>query len=260
MSTAPILAPQDRSHDPDQRVILGGIDWWQFEAFLAIRGDRAGVRVTYLEGELEIMSSSRTHETRTKLISRLLETYADETELVFEGYGSLTMRNAGKLCAIEPDECYAVGAAKEFPDLAVDVIWTDGGLDKLDVYRGLGVREVWICKKDQLKAYELRGGAYVEISQSVVIPVLHRRVSRLRNTDRGDPEDAGRAAAMNQLATLLVEIDAGFPLGVREETDERHPTIHRHDLPRKRRLRRPVPGARRGQSGQFRPGRLVEST
>jgi hypothetical protein len=23
--------------DPDQRVILGGIDWWQFEAFLAIR-------------------------------------------------------------------------------------------------------------------------------------------------------------------------------------------------------------------------------
>ena len=44
MSTAPILAPPDRSHDPDQRVILGGIDWWQFEAFLAIRGDRAGVR------------------------------------------------------------------------------------------------------------------------------------------------------------------------------------------------------------------------
>jgi len=46
MSTAPILAPQDRSQDPDQRVILNGIDWWQFEAFLAIRGDSAGVRVT----------------------------------------------------------------------------------------------------------------------------------------------------------------------------------------------------------------------
>jgi Uma2 family endonuclease len=172
MSTAPILAPQDRPHDPDQRVILGGIDWWQFETFLAIRGDSAGVRVSYLEGELEIMSPSRTHEWRAKLISRLLEAYADETGLVFEGYGSLTLRNAPKLRGIEPDECYAVGAAKEFPDLAVEVMWTPGGIDKLDVYRGLGVREVWIWKKDELKAYALRGGAYVEIAESVVIPGL----------------------------------------------------------------------------------------
>jgi len=173
MSSALILAPPDRSlDDPDQRVILSGLDWWQFEAFLAIRGDRAGVRVTYLEGELEIMSPSRTHETLKKLIARLLEAYADGTGLVFEGYGSLTMRNAPKQRGIEPDECYAVGAAKESPDLAVEVIWTHGGLDKLSVYRGLGVREVWIWKKDALKAYELRDGAYVEISQSVVIPAL----------------------------------------------------------------------------------------
>jgi Uma2 family endonuclease len=172
MSSAPILAPSDRSLDPDHRVVLSGIDWWQFEAFLAIRGDRAGVRVTYLEGELEIMSSSRTHETLKKLISRLLEAYADETGLVFEGYGSLTMRNPPKQLGIEPDECYAVGAAKESPDMAVEVIWTHGGLDKLDVYRGLGVREVWIWKQNELKAYELRGSGYVEISQSVVIPGL----------------------------------------------------------------------------------------
>jgi Uma2 family endonuclease len=172
MSTAPILAPPDRSHEPDQRVILGGIDWWQFEAFLAIRGDNAGVRVTYLEGQLEIMSPSQSHEMLAKLIARLLEAYADEKGFVFEGYKSMTMRNAPKLRGIEPDECYAVGAPKDSPDLAVEVIWTHGGLDKLDVYCGLGVKEVWIWKKDDLKAYELRGGAYVEISQSVVIPGL----------------------------------------------------------------------------------------
>lgn len=172
MSAAPVLVPSDQWVDPDQRVILHDVDWWQFEAFLAIRGDRAGVRVTYLEGELEIMSSSRTHELRKKLISRLLEAYADEKGFVFEGYGSLTMRNAPKQRGIEPDECYAVGAAKESPDLAVEVIWTSGGLDKLDVYRGLGVREVWIWKKNAIKAYELRAGAYVEIPESVVIPGL----------------------------------------------------------------------------------------
>ena len=69
MSTAPILAPPSRVEDPDQRVILGGIDWWQFETFLAIRGDRAGVRVTYLEGQLEIMSPSLTHEMLKKFIA-----------------------------------------------------------------------------------------------------------------------------------------------------------------------------------------------
>jgi Uma2 family endonuclease len=173
MSTAPILAPQDRLlQDPDQRVILGGIDWWQFEAFLAIRGDHAGVRVTYLEGELEIMSPSQSHEMLAKLIARLLEAYADEKGFVFEGYKSMTVRNAPNLSGIEPDECYAVGAPKESPDLAVEVIWTHGGIDKLNVYRGLGVKEVWIWTKARLQAYELRGGAYVEISQSVVIPGL----------------------------------------------------------------------------------------
>lgn len=172
MSTASILAPRDRSHDPDQRVILGGIDWWQFEAFLAIRGDSAGVRVTYLEGQLEIMSPSQSHEMLSKLIARLLEAYADEKGFVFEGYKSMTMRNAPKLRGIEPDECYAIGAPKDTPDLAVEVMWTHGGIDKLDVYRGLGVKEVWIWKKDELKAYDLRGNAYVEISQSVVIPGL----------------------------------------------------------------------------------------
>jgi Uma2 family endonuclease len=172
MSTAPVLAPPDRALDPDQRVILQDIDWWQFETFLAIRGDRAGVRVTYLEGQLEIMSPSRTHEMLKTLIARLLEIYAVEKGFVFEGYGSLTMRNPAELRGIEPDECYAVGAPKDSPDLAIEVMWTHGGLDKLDVYRGLGVREVWIWKKEKLKAYELRGDAYVEISRSVVIPGL----------------------------------------------------------------------------------------
>jgi Uma2 family endonuclease len=172
MSTAPVLAPPDKSLDPDQRVILQDIDWWQFETFLAIRGDSAGVRVTYLEGQLEIISPSRTHEWLKTLIARLLETYTEEKGMYFTGYGGLTMRNAPKLRGLEPDECYVVGSAKETPDLAVEVIWTHGGLDKLEVYRGLGVREVWIWKKEELKAYELRGDGYVEISQSVVIPGL----------------------------------------------------------------------------------------
>ncbi|HJQ37919.1 MAG TPA: Uma2 family endonuclease [Thermoanaerobaculia bacterium] len=157
----------------DQRVILEGVDWWQYEAFLAIRGeDRPGTRVTYLEGQLEILRSSRGHEWFKKLLSRLLETYAVETGISLQGYGSLTIQHPPEQRGIEPDECYAIGRWRERPDLAVDVIWTEGGIDRLEVYRGLRVEEVWICEKDQLKAYELRGDTYVEISQSVVMPGL----------------------------------------------------------------------------------------
>ena len=52
-------ALQSRPEDADRRVILNGIDWWQYETVLAIRGDRAGVRVTYLEGGEGISRSGR---------------------------------------------------------------------------------------------------------------------------------------------------------------------------------------------------------
>jgi hypothetical protein len=39
------------------------------------------------------------------------------------------------------------------PDVAIEVIWTRGGLDKLDVYRGLGVPEVWTWQEGRLRFY-----------------------------------------------------------------------------------------------------------
>lgn len=38
--------------------------------------------------------------------------------------------------------------------------WTRGAIDKLDVYRKLGVREVWIWRKHQIDVFTLRGEDY----------------------------------------------------------------------------------------------------
>jgi len=44
---------------------------------------------------------------------------------------------------LEPDECYLVGDQdKSAPDLAIEVIGTSGGIDKLEIYRRLDVGEV----------------------------------------------------------------------------------------------------------------------
>jgi hypothetical protein len=47
-----------------------------------------------------------------------------------------------------------------------------GGLDKLDIYRGLGVREVWVWKRGKVCLYALRGDRYERIERSEVLPEL----------------------------------------------------------------------------------------
>jgi len=164
------------SGEADQRVALSDVSWWQYEALLAIRGDRPGPRVTYLNGVLELMSPSRSHEALKKLIARLLEAYAEIAGLELEGYGSMTMRSAQRARGIEPDECYAIGGAKESPDLAIEVIWTSGGLDKLEVYKGLRVREVWLWQDQVLSVHVLRGDEYATAERSAVLPDLDLRL------------------------------------------------------------------------------------
>jgi Uma2 family endonuclease len=161
----------------DQRVILHDVTWSQYEAILAIRGDRAGVRLTYLNGELELMSPSLDHEAIKKTMARLLEAYAEERSLALNGYGSWTVRSAPKARGVEPDECYVLGTHHpRAPDIAIEVIWTSGGLDKLEVYRGLGVREVWTWREGRIDVHALRGEHYQGKPKSEILPDLDLEV------------------------------------------------------------------------------------
>jgi Uma2 family endonuclease len=56
------------------------------------------------------------------------------------------------------------------PDFAIELNWTSGGLDKLEVYRGLGVREVWMYEDGKLGVYVLRGERYVRAARSKLLP------------------------------------------------------------------------------------------
>jgi Uma2 family endonuclease len=159
--------------DPDGRVIMRGLDWWRYEAMLAIRGDQAGVRLSYLEGDLEIMSPSATHELIKKFIARLVEAYAEERGLYFNGYGSLTMKNPAAERGAEPDECYVVGQrGSTEPNFAIEVIWTSGGLDKRRLYAGLGVRELWEWRDGRIEVFVLRRTVYVAVERSELLPEL----------------------------------------------------------------------------------------
>ncbi len=159
----------------DQRVRLHGIDWEGYESFLALRGEQSGTRVTYLNGELELMSPSINHEIFKKTLARLLEAYAEERGIELSGYGSWTVKSAKDKLGVEADECYVVGlrdAEPTIPDIAIEVVWTSGGIDKLEVYRGLRVPEVWFWQKGVLRFFLLQDDGYLASTRSRLLPDL----------------------------------------------------------------------------------------
>jgi Uma2 family endonuclease len=126
------------------------------------------------------MSPSHEHEAIKSMIGRLVEAFCLERGIDFRIYGNWTLQAAGVEKALEPDECYVFGpatapilskeAAPIRPDLAIEVIWTSGGISKLDIYRAIGVREVWFWQRGIITPRELRDGDYVEIDASQVLP------------------------------------------------------------------------------------------
>ena len=162
--------------EQDQHVVLHGMSWPAFEAMLALRGDTSGVRMYYLDGEIELVSPTKIHEGRKTTLARLLETWALETGVDLNGFGSWTLKREIKEAGAEPDECYIIGPAdsKDTPDVVIEVEWSRiTGLPKHEIYRRLGVPELWTLKADgRLLIRRLEGDRWIEQDKSSILPAL----------------------------------------------------------------------------------------
>ncbi|NJK99505.1 MAG: Uma2 family endonuclease [Spirulinaceae cyanobacterium SM2_1_0] len=168
----PLPTPQPNAV-AEQRLLLHGVSWQQYESLLAVLGDRfPALRLSYLAGVLEIMTNSPEHEELKKVIGMLLEAYFQETRTRFHAGGSTPFRQAAQQRGLEPDECYCLGQKKAYPDLAIEVVVTRGLVDKLAIYRSLGVAEVWQWQAEQFQLYCLQPTGYELQQQSVLLPDL----------------------------------------------------------------------------------------
>ena len=175
------LSTQLQVQDPEEKRLITGVSWEQYEALLAALDDSPAYRVTYLDGVLEIVSPSRRHESEKERIGTLLELYFMETDTAFFPLGSTTLRSGGRRGGAEPDKSYCLGTEKDFPDLAIEVVITSGGLDRLAVYSRLGVPEVWFWQEDRFSLYHrredkpaafLQTSGYELIAHSQLLPGL----------------------------------------------------------------------------------------
>ena len=58
------------------------------------------------------------------------------------------------------------------PDLAIEMIVTSGLVDKLEIYRGLGVAEVWQWQSGRLLICRFRSVGYEVVRESPLLPDL----------------------------------------------------------------------------------------
>ncbi len=158
----------------DLRFPIHGVSWDQYVALNDALGDRSGVRVCYCEGTLELMSPGMLHEDKKKTIARLLELYALARDLLLYGAGSMTYRKKRKERGAEPDECYYLGKPdeKKPPHLAIEVAVSRSAIDKLSLYAGLGVAELWIWRDDRIDVFHLGARGYRQGARSKLLPDL----------------------------------------------------------------------------------------
>jgi Uma2 family endonuclease len=159
---------------PEERLVVGGIGW---EGHLALDqefgDDRPGPRFYYLDGDLEIMSTSDEHERISELIGGCVEDFLLEQEIPSIPRGQATMRLVEQSGA-EPDKSWCLREEKQFPDVVLEIALTSGGLPKLEIYRRFAVPEVWMWRRGRLEIHSLRtdGSGYELAAASRLLPAL----------------------------------------------------------------------------------------
>ncbi len=152
------------SKTTDQRIVHHGM-WERFKFIQKGFEGSPGVRLFYYDGTIEILMPVQDHEAFAHVIGYLLTTFLVEQGIFFKPTGAMTQERSG-VVSVQADESYCIGSVKQIPDLSIEVVFTSGGISKLERYKALGVPEVWFWEDGLLKIYHLQDGSYEKIDRS----------------------------------------------------------------------------------------------
>ena len=170
---------------PGGMLVFQHVSWEDYEKLLEDLADRPGVRVSYNEGRLEIMSPLPEHEEYKDSIYRMVCVFAEMHGIELETRGSATWKRSKLQKGSEPDTCFYVANAPRIigrrtidldkdppPDVVVEIDTTNESTSKFPIYSALRVPEIWRYDGGRSYMYRLTAGAYSEISESLSFPGL----------------------------------------------------------------------------------------
>jgi Uma2 family endonuclease len=160
-ATPPAAKPRRRKRG--RSVVIPFVDWETYEQLLKVFEERPAVRLTYDRGDLEIMAPSREHERDGEFLATLVGILTEEFGLPFQPGGSVTLKRKRMKRGLEADKSYWIANAAKLagvdhldlkihppPDLSIEVDVTRSSLNRLGIYRTLGIGEVWRLDGDDL--------------------------------------------------------------------------------------------------------------
>ncbi len=194
-----LACQQERSHE--QIITLSNITW---KLYVELRDNpwNRGLRMTYAEGELEIMTTSAFHELISHLINDFILEWRVARKLPVRPTGTMTLRRETLARGLEGDQSYyiqheslvrnlSVIELEELPppDLAIEVEHTSMAVRKLPIYAQLGIPEVWRWRDETLSVFRLVDGQYVEQTTSEALsgfPLDQLRTALSQRTKRDE--------------------------------------------------------------------------
>lgn len=164
--TAATIAPPIK----ESPLLFEGLTWREFKAVEQLL-DRPGYRLSFLNGVLEIRRrSGEPQEIIKERIGALVEQYLLIAGFDFTPTGSMTLESETGKVKREADESYKLAPGRRLPDLAIEIVFSSGGIDKLEAYKRLKIPELWFWEDGLLEVYHLRGEGdglhYEKISSS----------------------------------------------------------------------------------------------
>ncbi|MEG5159942.1 Uma2 family endonuclease [Microcoleus sp. AT3-A2] len=186
--TAAIIAPP-RKESP---LLFEGLTWREFKAVEQLL-DRPGYRLSFLDGVFEIkLMPGEPHETVKERIGALLELYLLMGGFDFTPTGSMTLESETGKVKREADKSYKLAPGRRLPDLAIEVVFSSGGINQLEAYKRLKIKEVWFWEDGLLEVYHLRGEGntlyYEKVSSSeevkgIDLDLLLRCINMVNHVD-----------------------------------------------------------------------------
>lgn len=171
--------------EPRQRFVLWNLGWDAYEKIVEALNEQH-VRSTYDRGDLELMSPLPIHERIKLWFGHFIQVLAEELDFPFQNMAHTTLRRRDRDRGLEPDDCYYLASLEKVvdwntlnldrdppPDLALEIDVTTNCLDRMGVYAGFSVQEIWRFDGEEWHVHLLgEEGEYQESPVSAALPYL----------------------------------------------------------------------------------------
>src|SRR4051812_15641303 len=169
---------------PDS-IVFSDVGWRFYRAMLREFDERPS-RINYDRGTLEVMTLSIEHERYKMVIGLMMGAIALAFKTAMTNGGSSTLKRYSKKKGLEADQCYwianepAVRTKKRIdlrtdppPDLVIEIDVMHAVIDRQNIYRALGVPELWVLKQNTgLSGYRLHDRKWEPVERSLSFPSI----------------------------------------------------------------------------------------